>query len=320
MPQPTLSAVHVNRPLTNISLAYIQAQTNFIAARCFPRVPVEKRSDLYFRYSKADFLRDEMQKRAPATESAGAGYALDTDSYVCDVWSLHKDLDDQIVSNYDDPLDAGRDATQYLTQQGLIRLERQFASDYMGSGIWGTTVTGGSGFTQWSDPSSDPETDVSLGRTTILQNTGMMPNRLVVSHPVHEALKKHPVIKDRFKYTTSESVTEDMLSRFFEIDQYLVSRAVYNSAKEGAAGTYGFAVGKHALLCYANPAPSLMVPSAGYIFTWRGLLGGVGGDLGFGLKSFRMDQLSADRIEAESAFDMKMVAADLGYFFADAVA
>ena len=75
MPQPTLSDVHVNRPLTNISVAYSQeaAGVEFVADRAFPAIPVENKSDLYYTYKRGDFNRDEMQKRALSTESAGAG-------------------------------------------------------------------------------------------------------------------------------------------------------------------------------------------------------------------------------------------------------
>ena len=48
MPQPTVSQVHVNRPLTNISVAFAQAATSFAAERVFPRIPVAKQSDRYF--------------------------------------------------------------------------------------------------------------------------------------------------------------------------------------------------------------------------------------------------------------------------------
>jgi hypothetical protein len=320
MPQPTLSAVHVNRPLTNISRAYLQQASNFIAPLVFPRVPVNNKSDLYYRYNKADFMRDEMRKRAPATESHGSGYNLDTATYNCDVWALHKDIDDQIRANYDAPLDAERDATQWLSQQSMIRLERQFAAQYFTTGVWGTDAVGGTDFIKWDDPASNPEVNISNARTVILQNTGQMPNTLTVSHEVHEALKRNPVVKDRFKYTSSDAITEQLLARFFEVDRYLVSRAVYTPSLEGdTTPTFNFAVGRNALLSYVNPTPSLMAPSAGYVFTWRGLLGGAGADLGTAVKRFRMEPLGSDRIEIEAAFDMHVVAADCGYFFSDAV-
>ena len=41
MPQPNLNNVHIDAILTNISVAYQQAQRNFIAQQVFPIVPVD---------------------------------------------------------------------------------------------------------------------------------------------------------------------------------------------------------------------------------------------------------------------------------------
>jgi hypothetical protein len=87
MSQPTRSDVHANRPLTNISVGYMQRQDIYIANKVFPIVPVDKQSDLYWIYTKNDWFRDEAQRRAPATESVGSGYGVSTASYACDVWS-----------------------------------------------------------------------------------------------------------------------------------------------------------------------------------------------------------------------------------------
>ncbi|MFN9111239.1 MAG: hypothetical protein ACK5XN_14350, partial [Bacteroidota bacterium] len=74
---PTPGDVHVNAPLTNISIAFLQNAANFVATRVFPNIPVQKQSDRYYVYERGDFNRDEMQLRAPATASAGGGYTLD---------------------------------------------------------------------------------------------------------------------------------------------------------------------------------------------------------------------------------------------------
>jgi hypothetical protein len=59
------------------------------------------------------------------------------------------------------------------------------------------------------------------------------------------------------------------------------------------------------------------MPSAGYTFSWTGYLGA--SDQGVRVKKFRMEELAADRVEAEMAYEQKMVAPDLGYFFEDAI-
>ena len=83
----------------------------------FPNIPVLKQADRYFEYDRSDFWRNTFGKRAPATESKGSGWKLRNDqTYFCDVWALHKDIDDQIRANvaaetrlmsYDDATQSG---------------------------------------------------------------------------------------------------------------------------------------------------------------------------------------------------------------------
>lgn len=319
MPQPSVRDVHVDAALTNVSVAYSQDQSNFIADKVFPIVPVEKQSDVYFKYDKGAFFRDEAQIRAAASESAGSGFDIGTDSYMCAKWALHKDVDDDTVANADPVIDPFRDATQFVMQQLLIRRERLFASNFMKTGVWGTDVVGGTNFAQWDDEaSSDPFEDMKQARIKMLSSTGYLPNTLVVSYETHEALKKHPLVMDRFKYTSSDSITEAMLARLFEVDKYLVAKSIYQtSAEKAATQTFGFIASKCALLCYSAPSPSLLQPTGGYIFAWRGLTGLNGA--GIRTKRFRMENLGADRVESEMALSMKLVASDMGYFFSGTV-
>jgi hypothetical protein len=121
---------------------------------------------------------------------------------------------------------------------------------------------------------------------------------------------------DQFKYTSPESITTEMLARFFDIDQILVAKAVKNTAKENQTFAGAFTHGKNALLAYVNPNPGLMQPSAMYTFAWKG----PGGNLRqISISSLRADLIRSTRIEGFSAFDNKIVAADLGYFFSAVV-
>lgn len=315
MPQPTSSQVHVDAILTNISVAYMQQQQNFVAPRVFPIVPVEKQSDKFFRYTKNDWFRDEAQLRSDATESAGGGYNLGTDSYSADVWAFHKDIGDQTRANADAPLNPDREATEFVTSRMLLKMETEFISSYVTTGVWANDVTPSNLWSNYS--TSDPLADVETGKATILSSTGFEPNTLLLGYEVFQKLRNHPDIVDRIKYTSSNVVTADMLARMFEVDRVIVSKAVKATNAEGATGAYAFTHGKHALLCYAAASPGLLQPSAGYVFSWTGVSQGLGATIG--TSRFRMDSLKADRIEAEMAFDMKVVASDLGYFFASVI-
>jgi hypothetical protein len=316
MAQPTQSDVHVDQVLTNISVAYIQNQDHYIASQVFPIVPVDKQSDKYYTYTKNDWFRDEAEKRADATESAGSGYNLGTDNYNCDVFAFHKDIGNQTRNNADAPLDLDRDATQFVTQRLLLRQERQWASDYFTTSVWATDSTPSN---LWSDyANSDPINDVETGKRTVLSTTGFMANTLVLGYDVFIKLKNHPDLVDRIKYTSAQTLTPQMLAMLFEVERVLVAKAIYATNLEGETAAYSFVHGKHALLCYVNPQPSLLAPSAGYIFAWRGVSEGLGQTIG--VSRFDMPHLKAQRVEGEIAFDDKVVASDLGYFFNGAVA
>jgi hypothetical protein len=281
----------------------------------FPIIRVGKQTDKYYVYTKGDWFRDEAKMRGPATESAGSGYNVATASYSCDVFALHKDVPWQVRDNTDVPLNPYRDATEFITQRLMLRMEKQWAADYFTTSVWQTDSTPAN---LWSDyVNSDPIGDIETAKLTILQNTGFMPNTLTLGYNVFAKLKHHPDIVDRIKYTSAQTITPDMLGRIFEIDRVLVASTIENTANEGATDAFSFVHGKHALLSYAASSPGLLAPSAGYIFAWDGVSGSLGQTVG--VDRFEMRKLKADRVEGEIAFDDRVVSTDLGYFFASVV-
>lgn len=324
---PTRQQVHIDRALTNISVAYMQDASNFIADKVFPIIPVQKQSDLYFIYRREDFLRDEAQERAKGTESAGGDYNIDkSEPYFCRVHAFHTDLDEQDKVNADDPLTPDQDATEFVSGKLLIRREVMWAQNFFGPGIWGKDITGvasapAAGQTlQWHLATSDPVQVVKNEATKMQEATGYRPNTMVLSPYVKDALLEHPDVIDRIKYTQKGIASVDLIAQLFEVDNVYVAQAIFNKATKGDAESTSFIMGKHALLCYSEKKPGLKKPSAGYIFAWTGLKGA--GSFGNRVVRIPMPWLGMDteRIEGEMAFDMKKVAADLGTFFKDIVA
>jgi hypothetical protein len=327
MPQPTASDVHIDAALTSVSVAYMQDDDAYIADKIFPIVPVEHASDKYWVFSKSDFFRDEAQKRADSAESAGSGFGLTQASYSADVWSLHKDVGAQVKANSDPAINLDVAATDFVTQKLLIRRDRLFVQNYMTTGVWGTDWTGvvsgptGNQSVYWSDyTNGNPFNDIENAKQRVLLNTGLMPNVLVLSYPVYRSLRTNPLIIDRIKYTMaggafSRNITPQLLAAAFDVDQVLVSRAVYNSAQEGTADSFSFVLGNHALLAYRTDAPNLMTPSAGYIFAWRGFTGLNNNGIRINNIPTPLLGIGSNRIEGEMAFAMPAIAADVGFFF-----
>ena len=94
MPQPTASDVHVNRPLTSYSTAFIQDQSDFIAGQIFPSIPSESKSDEYWIYDRGDWMRNVAEKRAAGAASAGGGFTISTATFAVERYAIHQDVDD----------------------------------------------------------------------------------------------------------------------------------------------------------------------------------------------------------------------------------
>lgn len=340
--QPSRSDVHVNRPLTNISIAFVQDASNFIAGRVFPIVPVSKQSDAYFEYVRGEFNRDEMTERAPGTESAGGTYEIGTNTYYARTRAYHRDIPEQVRANADSPLSLDREATIFVTQKGLINREVQWATRYFTQtnpgDVWTFDVDGvaasptapasfdprnaaNNDVLQWNDASSNPIEDIRRGKREVLQETGFQPNKLTLGRAVYDALVDHPDIVgriDRGQTTGAARANLVTLADLFEVDEVLVMNAVRNTAAKGQTAAHSFIGGKNALLTYSPATPGIMTPSAGYTFNWTGLVGS--GDEGIRIKRFWIDALASDRVEIDMSYDQKVIAKDLGYYFGGIVA
>jgi hypothetical protein len=320
----------------------MQDAAGFVADRVFPNIPVQKQSDRYFRYDRSDFWRNQFEKRAPGTESAGSGWKVDnTPTYFADVWALHKDIEDQIRSNADDPLNMDRDATIWLSEQGMISREVNWASKYFTTGVWkgidGTTgdVTGvvsaptANQAIHWNDETSTPIKDVKDRADMIHPLTGRRPNKFVLARKVWTILSEHPDLIDRIKYSGGVGndrpaiISRQAAAALFEVDELMVMDGIQATSPENkdfeTSMTTAFIAGKNALLVYAAPNPSIMQPSGGYTFSWNGYLPGQG-NMGQVVSRWREQRLKSDRVEAEMAYDQKVVAPDCGVFFSNIIA
>jgi len=329
MPNPTQSDLHVNVPLTNVSVAWIPDAGEYVCQKVFPKVPVQKQSDLYWKWSKSDWRRTDVVKRAPGTESAGVGWNYTTDSYYAHVYAVHRDIDDQVRANADSNFSLDSDSTKFLTNQMLLKREMDWVAQYFREAAWtnhydgvANTVDSATKFLRWDDAASDPISDMATWLLDYHLKTGYKPNKLVMGAEVLIALKKHPDIIDRIKFTQRGVVTKDLLASLFDIPEILVPMAssvvdpsrINDAVAQDAAATYAYlADTKSMLLSFAPDSPSLLTPSAGYTFVWSGYHGG--NSEGIRMKNFRMEHIASDRLECEMTYDMKIVSPDMGVFF-----
>lgn len=331
MPMLTPSQVHIDAPLTNLTLAYLQSADNFIADKVFPIVDVDKQSDKYYIYDRENFNRSGQRKQlAPRTRPERVGMSLSNDSYFADVFGLATDFDEQTLANEDAALETRAMGAQMLIHNMLIDREKDFVTNFFSDGIWGTDWDGvanadndtAAEVTNWDDyTNSTPIVDVRrLARTVQLKSGGFKPNTMVVTKAVRDVLVDHPDVLARLNGGATVSntalITDAKLAEIFEVERFFVMEAIENTAAEGATESNAFIGGNNVLLCYTPSSAGLRSPAAGLTFAWNSLPGV--SNLGLTVESFTGDFLRvegiAEEIHVKMAYEMKIVGSDLGGF------
>lgn len=331
MPMLTPSQVHLDAPLTNLTLAYLQSEDTFIADKVFPIVDVSKQSDKYYIYDRADFNRSgERKPLAPRTRPERVGMSLSNDNYFADVFGLATDFDEQTLANEDAALEIRAMETQAVLHRMLIDREKDFVTNFFSNNVWGTNwdgVASGTGTdysagqaVYWDDyTNSTPIVDVrTMARTIQLKSGGFKPNTMVISKAVRDVLLDHPDILARLNggatVTNTALVSNAKLAEIFEVERLFVMEAIENTAAEGAAESNAFIAGDDVLLCYTPSSAGLRTAAAGLTFAWNSLPGV--SNLGLTVESFTGDFLRvegiAEEVHVKLAYDMKIVGSDLG--------
>lgn len=330
MANPRIGDVHVSAALTNISVAYGQDASAFGLLRAFPAVPVVKQADQYFYYDRNDWFRNDVQGRAPGTESAESGWRITTDTYFCNRIALGHVISDPERDNADPAINLETDTVEYLTQQLMQKQEIDAAAAFFTTSVWdGASSTGdmtgqaapastSANFMVWNDPASTPIEDIHGETLAIVERTGKKANTLILGPRTFNGLRNHPDLLDRIKHTQRGVLTVDLMAGLFDVEEVFVMWGTRDTSVEETtgAGTFSLIGDNDALLCYVERNPGLRKASAGYRFIWTGQ----GAPLaGARIKRIDVPLREGVKIEAETWKDEKVVSSVLGAFFANAV-
>lgn len=321
-----------NNYLTNMSMAYFANPGDFVVSSIFPFCPVELSSSYYYKFSKADLARDNVQRKPAYGKVQPAVFGQTDDTYKCEVDQVIVGIDQINAVNYQRSrapgvADPRRAKVRFATEQMLLHLDITFAQSFFRPGVWAQQWSGveatpsGSKFLKFSDANFDPVRFFDDRIRDVHQSGRRKPNRLALGYDAYLGLKNHPDILERVKYTGTTAnpanVTPAVLAQLFGIERVKVMDSTYNAAGIGQKEDMQFICdSKGALLCYATPSPAIDEPSAGYIFTWDML--GNGNYVAF-------DQFDgengthAEFVEGIMSTDMRKTADDLAMYFTDCV-
>ena len=275
-----------NRYLTNMSMAFFGNAGDYVATSIFPICPVTFSTGYYYVYNKGDLARDHVQRKPKFGKVPPAQMGHTDETYKCEVDQIIVGIDQIGAQNYQranvpPSIDPRRAKNRFVTDQQLLHLDIMFANNYFKAGVWENefegiasgTAASGSQFIKFSDANSDPIRFFDERKRQIRLEGRRTPNKLTLGYDTYLALKEHPDLLERVKYTGSTAnpakVNERVLAELFGVDEVKVLYATYNAAEEGQKDDMQFICEPDgALLSYTTPSPRIDEPSAGYIFTW----------------------------------------------------
>lgn len=323
-----------NRYLSNMSLAAFADPSTFVAHRIFPICPVSFSTGYYYTFERGDLVRDHMRRKPKFGKVTPVEIGHSDETYSCTVDQVITGIDQIGAVNYEragvpSSVDPRRSKARFIATQAQLHIEVLFAKNFFQPGVWANEFTGvASGttpsatqFIKFSDANSDPIKFFDARKREILLQGGRMPNKLTLGYDTFNALKEHPDLLERVKYTGSTAnpaqVNENVLAQLFGVEEVSVMQAAYNAADEGQADDIQFICDpKGALFSYSPSAPRIDEPSAGYTFAWD--------PFGNGSWIFT-DQFEgeggthSEYIEGLTATDMKKTCDDLACYCKDCV-
>ncbi len=270
-PLNTRTAAVVDPILSTHARGYRNAE--FISHLLFPRVRIPNRSMQVIKFGKEGF-RKVNTRRAPGTDKKRIqyGYAADPLALVQDALEGMVPVEHQEEAAKIPGIDLGVGAINMVLDVIDLGHEIEAAqiaratTNYDANHKVTLTTTA-----RWTDPASDPADDIDEGKEAIRRSIGRYPNTLVLGPSAFSALKRHPKIKEQFKYTSKESITADMLASFFDVKRVIVGKAVWLPENAADSDLASDVWGDDAVLAYVpETGENYQVPSYGYTYELNG--------------------------------------------------
>lgn len=270
-PLNTRTAAVIDPILSNHARGYRNA--GFVADVLFPRVPVPNRAMTLLKFGKQGF-RKLNTRRAPGSnvKRVQYGYEAGNIALVQDSLEGVVPVEHQEEASKIPGIDLGAHAINMVLDSVDLGLEfdtAQLARDPAQYDANHKLALAGAD--RWTSPTSDPGVDIGDAKEVIRGYIGRRPNVLMLGPSAVTALKRHPKIKEQFKYTSADSLTLSMLAAYFELERVVTGDAVYlpETADDNTRATDIW--GDDAILAYVPQAgQNFMVPSYGYTYELMG--------------------------------------------------
>ena len=312
MPEPR--QLHKDAVLTNLSLKY--ANEEMIWRYALPIVPVNKRSDIFYKYNKEDSFKLGDDALGPKSLPNEVDWGVAEDNYSVRDHGFADWLPQEAIDNADTPLQPEVDTNDFLNLLLDIAQEKRVVDIVFAPA---TYPTGNkmqlSGDTLWGGATDDPIGDVLKAIEGCFQRA----NTVIMGAEVWQVYRKLPEVLDAVKGATRQQATPGGLATveemrgLFEVPNWIIGRARYNTAKPGQPPTFARLWGKHCTALHVVPNPGIRSITFGMTFSEMARETQRDFDQKRGAKGCHYIKVAWNS-------DQKVVASDLGYLIQDAVA
>lgn len=263
--------LHVDQHLTNVAINYA-AQT-YIAAEIAPVVPVDKETNLFPVFSRQEKFALETTRRARGTEANKITRTVGSLQYQCQNYALGYDIATEDRANMDsvfrNELDVG--ATTYLLDKLNLDMEKRVLTLADVSGSVSTVFVPNSAWGQQTNY-GDPVSECFQAIEQMQATCGQRPNSMLIGWRAWNWMKRNPAMRNFVRGTNNGGgvVTRQQVQDMFEVDRFVVSEALWQTANEAQAiGTLTNPIQDDVFFYYAPRAASTVAPSWMYSFRWN---------------------------------------------------
>lgn len=256
--------------LTNAAQGFQNAE--LVGMSLFPYVPVSQRGGKVITFGSEDF---ELYStgRVPGQNTKRVQFGHSGSAFVLEQHALEGQVpfellqEAQVVPGIDMAMGAIRKVQNIISlrlekaQADLATTAANYDANHKNTALTGTSL--------WSDATnSDPNGNIETAKEAVRASIGRHPKTIILGAKVFAALKVHSKVIDRTKYTSTESITTDLLARLWDVDRVLIGSAIYRDASGAMVDVWG----KNVVIAYTEVASvaDMGAPSFGYTYRLGG--------------------------------------------------
>ena len=316
------TAFPVNPELSAIAIGYKNRDVDLIADQVLPRIYKGGKKFAYTKYNQADAYTVPSTRVGRKSEPTMVDFGGTLINDECVDWGLDDLVPNDEVQAWEasmrpasgGPVSPLAKSTSLLT--GLIQLDREIrvANTVFAAGTYqGSLQSTLSGTSQWSDFTNSNPLDALLAA---LDLPLFRPNTIVLGQAVWTKLRQHPKMVQAAlgNNAGAGSISRQALADLLEIRNVLIGAGFVNTARKGQTPTMSRVWGKHCSLLYVSPdAADADQPTFGFTAQFGERIAGSIDEPKAGLRG-------GVRVRVGESVKEVIAAADVGYFFQNAIA